>query len=298
VAKRIGQPFVAITDGDMAVLRRLGRNAPRAVWLLTILRRQAGAKKMIEISDGQLARLGRVSTSTVYHGVRDLIELNFIRKASGDRVGRRSVKNAYQILPSPIIRDELDKSSEIEDRFSQIEGPVLESRGIVPRKSRDKRPKTENPLIDNRDIDILDGEKKNGKGFCLREDEVNIGGVDEISGDSVAEMEELLWRIGFRRGMNEYAHEIVDNGFTLQNIKDAAKIACYKVAKGETQISKQLGGIVGQGGWTSQLQQESVKYMRGVVSQCIRKGMSIKIPEWMLADMSDDSKWMNTMIYK
>ncbi len=280
MAGKIGQPFVAITDGDWAVLRRLGRNGPRAMWLLTILRRQAGAKKLIEISDGRLAMLGKVSTSTVYHGVRDLIELNFIRKASGDRAGRRSVKNAYQILDSPMMRDEVeDRSSKIEDRFSQIEGQVLGSRGIVPRKSSDKRPKTEDPLIlDKRGIDVLDTEKKNGKGFCLRGDNGNVDGMNQIDGIScLAKIRELLRVMGIvsQRDLDGYSEEIFGAGLTDGDVKRAFQIATYRVGLGE---AGQLGGIRAQGGWTPGLGVESLKYGRGIINDHIKTGDPIELP--------------------
>jgi len=71
---------------------------------------------------------------------------------------------------------------------------------------------------------------------------------------------------------DRYALEIHNAGLTDKDVEAAAKIAIEKAGNGQTKGSEYLGGIVGQGGWTRELQTEALKYMRGILNNHTKTG--------------------------
>jgi len=96
-------------------------------------------------------------------------------------------------------------------------------------------------------------EKNINSGFCLRE----IKKILTTMG---------LVNVGDR---NRCALEIHNAGLTDKDVERAAKTAIEKAGAGQTRGSEYLGGIVGQGGWTRELQTEALKYMRGILNNKI-----------------------------
>lgn len=269
MAKKTGQPFAMITDGDFVTLSRLGRNAGRAGWLLAVLRRKGGAGKYVEMSVADIAEAAGMARAKVYDGIRDLLELGLIRVVSGDKHGRKKICNAYQLLDPPIIRctETIHQGSgRCMETIQQISG----NHTTDVRKPDDGCMETELPIrnIDNnREVDILDMEEK-AEDSCL------------------GEVKRLLKIMGIvnAKDRNGYGLEIVTGGLTDEDVESAMKIATFKVGSGQV---GQLGGVKEQGAWTKGLQLEALKYARGIINRCIAKGTRVVIPAEVAAGVAE-----------
>jgi len=230
-----------------------------------------------------IMRETQLAKTTVTRAIKELGQLGLITKHNRQSDTHCAKISNYYTITKPPVGGQKQAGKRVVQQIDHVvqqmdRGGTDRVGGGSPADGLKQEPYNENHITRLRDFD---------GNFCLNTikqeqyNENHITRLRDFDGNSCLNtIKKLLKDMGIANAMdrNKYALEIARAGLDDKDVEKAMKIASYEVGLANTRGGRELGGIAGQGGWTTALQKEAMRYARGIINNHIKTGEPVELP--------------------